>query len=329
MSYLINKPDFASQMYKRMLEHAAIPGEKTDGMRLVMLLSGILTETLLLFDEPEEGFDCSMVMLSDYFGCLPYEGQLGADVLPPAYLIDNETELGRTLARDFFEEWLNCAHEFHDLVLFFIHNIILRLECEGMARSEMFRIFYETTRISLSYEMAAQELCDVVIDKKIDEEGWSLGESISGLSAISGRRFALSRTVSPFSLRYPGPDTDPGLPDELDHISYVMTQEASRLGLPAGADWRFGLAANDIPVKAPYDLITSLEPDCWEIFHVMGLNDAVSQSVACAKAAGRMLAVAAGGDVPELEPVIAKPLAMAAMAETYKTVCEEACQALC
>jgi hypothetical protein len=36
-----------------------------------------------------------------------------------------------------------------------------------------------------------------------------------------------------------------------------------------------------------------------------------------------MLAMASGGERPEIEPVIAKPLAMAAMTETYRTVCRE------
>ncbi|MEC7029094.1 MAG: hypothetical protein VXW91_05430, partial [Pseudomonadota bacterium] len=53
----------------------------------------------------------------------------------------------------------------------------------------------------------------------------------------------------------------------------------------------------------------------------MDIMDLMDQSVACAKAAGRMLALMAGGEVPEIEPVIAKPLAMAAMTDTYKTVC--------
>ena len=33
------------------------------------------------------------------------------------------------------------------------------------------------------------------------------------------------------------------------------------------------------------------------------------------------VAVVAGGELPEIEPVIAKPLAMAAMTESYKYVC--------
>ena len=102
-----------------------------------------------------------------------------------------------------------------------------------------------------------------------------------------------------------------------------MTQEAIRLGIPAGTDWRFGLAANDTPCSAPYELIAGLEPACHEFFRMIGLNDMVDQAVACAKASGRMLALAAGGERPELEPVIAKPLAMAALTETYRTVCRE------
>ena len=45
-------------------------------------------------------------------------------------------------------------------------------------------------------------------------------------------------------------------------------------------------------------------------------NQHVSAMVA--KACGRMLAVAAGGDFPEVEPAIAKPLAMMALMESYR-----------
>ena len=60
-----------------------------------------------------------------------------------------------------------------------------------------------------------------------------------------------------------------------------------------------------------------------DFFRVISLEPLVDQAVACAKAAGRMLAVASAGEVPDLEPVIAKPLAMAAMTETYKVVSRE------
>jgi hypothetical protein len=76
-------------------------------------------------------------------------------------------------------------------------------------------------------------------------------------------------------------------------------------------------------LNAPYELIYNLEPDCRELFRVINMNDLMDKAVCCAKAAGRMLAVAAGGENPDIEPVIAKPLAMAALTETYKTICAD------
>ena len=58
-------------------------------------------------------------------------------------------------------------------------------------------------------------------------------------------------------------------------------------------------------------------------FATICMFDRYEQAVACAKAAGRMVAVAAGGEEPQMEPVIAKPLAMGAMSDTYKSVCIE------
>ena len=168
----------------------------------------------------------------------------------------------------------------------------------------------------MAYEISAQELCDVVIEKKVAFEGWSLGDCIASLSAVAGRRLALSLNSDTCYL-FRGCE----LPEALDQVVYVMTQEAVRLGVPAGTDWRFGLAANDVPVNAPMDLILGIEPYCQSFFDALKVNNQFVQSVACAKAAGRMLAVAAGGELPEIEPAIAKPLAMAAITETYKSVC--------
>lgn len=317
MSILIDKAGFAAHMYKCLMNHATLAGAETDGMRLLQLLAGITVETLLLFDDPDEGLAATYAQLADMLSCEPLPGPVAAQALPPSYMLDTETELGRGLARRLFEDWLNCAYEFHDLVVFITHNVICRLEVEGQPRTELLRLFIELTNRCMAYEIAAQELCDIVIEEKIGMQGWSLGDSVAGLSAVSGRCLAV--------VQKDGPGMDKAvLPETLDQVAYVMTQEAVRLGIPAGTDWRFGLAANDYPASAPYDLIHGLEPVAQELFRVIGLHDLMDQSVACAKAAGRMLAVAAGGENPEIEPVIAKPLAMAAMTETYRTVCQQA-----
>jgi len=314
MSYLYDKAGFAAKMYAQLMAQACLGGEETDGMRLLQMLAGVLTEALLLFEEPDEGLVATFDKLTRLLGCEPAEGEIAARALPPGWIIDYETEQGRGIARKQFEDWLDCAYEFHDLLVFMIHNVIVRLEEDGQPRAEVFRLFIEIANRTMAYEFAAQELCDVVIDRKIGNEGWSLPECVAGLSAMSGRFLALSQNAG-------AGGSVPTMPERLDQLSYVMTQEAVRLGIPAGTDWRMGLAANDTPSSAPYDLIWSLEPDCLEFFRALGLKGQVDMAVSCAKAAGRMLAVAAGGEAPEIEPVIAKPLAMAAITETYKTVC--------
>jgi len=196
--------------------------------------------------------------------------------------------------------------------------VFVAWEDDGQSREETFRLLIETTMCGMAFEISAQELCDIVIDKKVAQEGWTLGDCIASLSALAGRRLAISLnsdSSSVFSNSSPL--------DNLDGIVYVMTKEAVRLGVPAGSDWRFGLAANDAPVNAPIELIQAMEPYCSGFFEAIGLYGPYEQAVACAKAAGRMLAVASGGHTPEIEPAIAKPLAMAAITESYKSICLE------
>lgn len=320
MSYLYDKAGFAAGMYARLMSHATLGDSETDGMRLLQMLAGILTEVLLLFEEPDEGLGATYSRLERLLKCTPAAGDVAVRALPPAYMIDFETELGRGIARDVFEDWLDCAYEFHELLLFMVHNVIVRMEEGGQPRAEVLRLFIECANRAMIYEIAAQELCDIVIDRKIGHAGWTLTEGVAGLSAMAGRCLALSQNAAA-GVRVPL------LPERMDQVSYVMTQEAVRLGIPAGSDWHLGLAANDCETSAPYDLLECLEPDSNEFFAVIGLTDQVDRAVACAKAAGRMLAVAAGGDAPEIEPVIAKPLAMAAITETYKTICRGALSA--
>jgi hypothetical protein len=105
----------------------------------------------------------------------------------------------------------------------------------------------------MAFEISAQELCDIVIEKKVAIEGWSLGDCIAALSCrLPAVRLALSSEFR----QLPGVSAARSIPENLDlKVVNVMTQEAVRLGVPAGSDWRFGLAANDTPLNAPIDLI--------------------------------------------------------------------------
>ena len=291
MTILIDKPGFAAHLHDLVFADAGV-GD-LDGMRVLQRLAGILVETLLLFDDPDEGLCASIDTLCDMLNCLPADQPLTAAALPPAYLIDHETEGGRALARQLFEEWLDCTYEFHDLVIFTVHHVLLCLEEQGQDRRETLRLFEECSIRCLSYELAAQELCDLIIDQKMGGEGWSFSEGVSGLSAVAGRCLAMSQVTGSQAGK-------PVPPAAIDQVAYVMTQEAVRLGVPAGSDWRFGLAANDGPLNAPFDLIFNLWPACRDFFRAIHVEDLADQAVACAKAAGRLLAVAASGADAEI-----------------------------
>ena len=307
-----------ARLYSGLINLATDPVRGTDCMKVLQHIAGVLVETYLVFDEPDQAMEASLKNLCSMMECEPVKGPIGYGILPPAHILDQETEKGRMAARIFFEEWLDCAFEFHNLMLVIVQNILTSWEADGQPRSETLRLLIECTHKCMGFELAAQELCDVVIDRKVAFEGWGLGDCIASLSAVSGRRLALSLN-SDACMIFRGCE----LPDNLDQVVFVMTQEAVRLGVPAGTDWRFGLAANDVPVNAPIDLIVGIEPYCQSFFDVVHMHNQFEQSVSCAKAAGRMLAVASGGEVPEIEPAIAKPLAMAAITETYKSVCME------
>ncbi|MEM8833115.1 MAG: hypothetical protein AAGB32_01115 [Pseudomonadota bacterium] len=303
----------------------------TDAMKAITILSGVYVETAFLFDNCDEALQGSFSKLANRLQCEPQAGEMGDKALPPASIIDCDAEMGRMIAREFFEEWLDCGYEFHNFLIEVTQQLFSLFEGQqtqysiahnifmGQRKAESFRLLVETTYRAMAYELAAQELCDVVIEKKIGINGWNMADSVSGLAGMAGRKLSLSHDGRNQCCWFRGTD----LPDLLDQTAYVMTQEAVRLGTPTGTDWRFGLPANDTPANAPTLLVNSVEAICEDFFKIMQLFDYHDQAVCAAKAAGRMLAVACAGERPDLEPAIAKPLAMAAMTETYKNACVE------
>lgn len=316
MYVMTNKPEMGGRFYESLIRISSCPEQGTDMTMVMQQMAGVLVETCLVFDAPDQAMQASFAKM-----CAALDTEIDArkvtgDETVPAHEIDLQVERGRNAARIFFEDWMDCMFEFHELVTSVFTTAIIGWEQNGVPREESLSMLYECTRLGMAFEFSAQELCDIVIEKHVANHGWSLGDCIGALSAVAGRRLAQSLNENTCMI-FKGSD----LPANLDSIVYVMTKEAIRLGVPAGSDWRFGLAANDMPVNAPVELIQGLEPYCEGFFDAIALLNPFEQAVACAKAAGRMVAVASGGELPEIEPAIAKPLAMSAMTESYKFVC--------
>jgi hypothetical protein len=311
--------DVAIRIHASIQALAEEPEMGTDSMKVLMLYAGMLVECAFLFDNCEEALEGIFARLEDLLECGPYQGPLGEKALPPSAIIDFDSEQGRSITREFFEEWAGCSYEFQDMVLYLIQHSIARWEIFGQDRSESFRLLMEATYKAMAFELAAQELCDAVIEQRIGVSQWRLSDTVAALAGTSGYKLAQSHEGKNQCCWFRGSD----LPDLLDQTAYVMTQEAVRHGLCATTDWRFGLPANDVPANPPTALIRDMEPLVSGFFKAIEMDLLDDQAVACAKAAGRMLAIAAGGKKPELEPAIAKPLAMAAITESYKSVCVE------
>ncbi len=320
MFTLSPKPKMASRIYKSLMRFSIQENGQHDAMRVLMLMSGIAVEMCLVFGEAPDEAACSVLeKMSQRLGTPPKLGALGYNTLPPSNVIDQDIEKGRAIARDIFDEWDECAFEFHQFYIELCHDIFLSWEQEGFKRAEMLRLFSEITYRGLAYEIVAQELCDFLVEKKARLFKWDLNTCISAVSAMAGHKLAhCDDILVHYGMR--------AAIDDLDRIVYTMTQEAVRLGVPAGTSWRFGLAANDVPMNAPHDLVYKLQPHCDGLFKAIKLDNSQDQAVACAKAAGRMLAVTSAGTLPEIEPVIAKPLAVCAMTDTYKTICMDKIQ---
>lgn len=289
-------------------------GAEVDIRVMLQVMAGILTETAFFFEEPDETLQVSLNKISLMLGCDAYEGELPDWIRLEPHLIDTNTERGRELARLALEDWSDCEFAFHDMLITLTHHMLTSWEDDGIPRDEAFRLLIEYATRCMSYELAAQEICDVLIEKKIARDGWTLGDCIGGLAGAAGWRLAK------YNLLQMKRDKDTvAEPHDFDELVYVMTKEATRMGVPVGSDWRFGLPANDCPLNPPLELLNGIEPYALLFFSAIPMPDLKEQAVACAKAAGRMLAVAAVGEEPDLAPAIAKPLAMAAITETYKT----------
>lgn len=290
------------------------PQRGTDIRLMLQVMGGVLTETAFFFEEPDETLASIFTKISVVLGCDAYEGELPYWLDLDPVQIDAYTERGRELARMAIHDWADCEFGFVDMLVMVCHHVMASWEEEGIPRAESFRLLIEYATRCMCFEVAAQELCDVLIEKKMGRDGWSLGDCLGGLSGAAGWRLA---KLNLLKKKLPKDQVPDPAAHDLDHLVTVMTAEAIRMGVPAGSDWKFGMAANDAPANPPVELLDGVEPYAQLFFSAVPMSDVRDQAVACAKAAGRMLAVVSTGDDPEIAHVIAKPLAMMAITETY------------
>jgi hypothetical protein len=273
---------------------------KTRMVRVLCLYAGMITETLLEYEEPDVVMEQAFHRIADLVQAEPAEGKADEELMPLAYTIDHDTELGRVLARNTAKKLPKGLDDIHEIAIALIISDFPVWEKEGYARDRMLRLLVESVIASLTFEMATQDFCDLLVEDFMSDSH-TTAEALTGLGAVAGNYFGIANA----QMKLP-----PGAEKE---IMNVMVRESLRHGTPGTKDWASLAAANDSEDKNIPGYLTEIKPAVEEFFVLIGLDDPLGRAVAVAKAVGRMVAVISVEDVGQIHPSIAKSLAKTGM----------------
>lgn len=316
------KANTALEMTRYVATLSYVRGKGIDVFMALQLYAGVMVETALYFESPLDALEAILDKFTARMSKKPYSGNLPLFVCPPAYIIEDNAERGRELARQLMCDWEHDIFGFVDLITYLAYHNLCEWDNQDIPIDESSRLVIECAWRAMAYEIAAQELCDASLDHMMIKNEWELADCLVSLSGAAGHYLGKDHigkaTKSPEERLYVGEFSGMSFPVQFDEVVFVMTREAARHGVTNGEDWRAGLAANDCPIYAPVDVVNSFKPYCESLLPILRMDNSCDFAVACAKAAGRMIAVVSGGEEPEIAPVISKPLALAALMEMYK-----------
>ncbi len=273
---------------------------KTRVVRTVCIYAGLITETLLEYEEPDVVMEQAFHRVADLLRTDPTDGSEPDDLLPLAYTIDHDTELGRQLGRGIAKKLPKGLDDIHEIAIALIINDFPAWEKQGYGKDRLLRLLIETVIASLTYEMATQDFCDLLIEEFI-ADGNTAAQGILALSAVAGHYFAIAEAKVPLPI------------DAEKEFTNVMVRESLRHGTPGIKNWGMLAAANDTEGADIPEYLKKLKPQIEEFFVLIGLEDQLGRAVSIAKAVGRMVAVITVEDVGQIHPSIAKSLAKTGM----------------
>lgn len=268
--------------------------------RTICVYAGMITETLLEYEEPDVVMEQAFHRIADLLRAEPAAGEDEQGMMPLAYDVDHDTELGRHLARGVAKKLPKGLDDVHEISIALVINDFPLWEEQGIDREETLRLLIETVIMALTFEMATQDFCDLLIEEFI-ADGHSPAEGIVAISAAAGYYMTAA-------------DTAMTLPEDADqHITNVMVRESLRHETPGVKNWKTLAAANDAENHDIPEYLNKLRPQIEEFFDLIGLENPLGRAVAVAKAVGRMVAVITVEDVGQIHPSIAKSLAKTGM----------------
>lgn len=269
-------------------------------IRILCIYAGMLTETLLEYEEPDVVMEQAFFRIADLLRADPSEGEADPTLLPMAFTIDHDAELGRLLSRNSAKNLPKGLDEMHEIVIALIISDFPVWEKEGYTKDRMLRVLVEMVILSLTFEMATQDFCDYIVEEFLSA-GHTTAEALIGLGAVAGSYFSAAQK----QIKLPASA-------EKDFMN-VMVRESLRHGTPGRKDWTGLAASNDSANENIAGYVEEIKPSIEEFFVLIGLDNPLGRAAAVAKALGRMVAVISVEDVGQIHPSIAKSLAKTGM----------------
>lgn|GEM_PF-868500 len=268
--------------------------------RTICVYAGMITETLLEYEEPDVVMEQAFHRIADLLRAEPSAEEDDKGLMPLAYDVDHDTELGRHLARGVAKKLPKSLDDVHEIAIALIIKDFPQWEEMGYGREETLRLLIETVIMALTFEMATQDFCDLLIEEFI-ADGHSPAEGIVAIAAAAGYYMTAA-------------DMSMALPEDAElQMTNVMVRESLRHETPGIKNWKTLAAANDAENHDIPEYLGKLRPQIEEFFELIGLENPLGRAVAVAKAVGRMVAVITVEDVGQIHPSIAKSLAKTGM----------------
>ena len=274
------------------LKHTATgPGGSLDPAVFLMLLSGIMTETLIEYEEPDAVMEQSFHRISQLLHVTPVPDNLAKIPLPSPVEIDSYTECGRDIARESAERLEGGLEDVHEIIIAIAFNELPVLQEEhDFPIPEGLRMMIEAVMTSLIFEMGTQEFADLMIEEFIGED-WSISDVLLTLGATCGAYYADKKTES-----------------TADEMVVVMSAEAMRHGMGGSQLWRGLNSANDDGSTGVVRDIDEFREVFEEFFEIVGLSDPIARAVTVARTGGRMAALVSSEEMGIVQPALAKML---------------------
>ena len=272
--------------------------EKECVVRSLSIYAGMLTETLLEYEEPDIIMEQAFHRISDLLGAEPYAGEVDKELIPLAYDLEHDSEIGRALSRRSAKNLPQGLDDMHEIVIAMVLNDVPEWEKSGYSKEILLLLLIEMAISSITFEMATQDFCDMLIEEFMSKgDGHSTPETLTAISVLAGHYYAIAKKQMK-------------LPENADKCMVnVMVRESLRHNTPGSRDWDSLSASNDMEGKNLSSYLKDLKPNAEEFFDIIGQDDPLARAVSLVKSVGRMVAVMSIEDVGQIHPNVAKAIA--------------------